>query len=142
MFYVAGYPVKLFAESVKEGDGLHLVPITNLNILKYYPKGVIPGNSYEWQKDAVNTIAVKAVLVSFDFKTANCENVGRFAEMVWNNQEWLAQNGHSKWKSVELEYDLKGWEQYECVKRYLAKSKRKDPARLNPVFDAIKNILE
>lgn len=142
MFYVAGYPVKLFSESVKTDDGLRLVPISNPNILKYYPKGEIPANTYDWQKEAVNTVAVKAVLVSFDFRTANCDNVGKFAEMIWNNHEWLIQNGHSKWKSVQLEYDLKGWEQYGCVKRYLAKNKKKDPARFNPVFDAIKTILE
>jgi hypothetical protein len=142
MFYVAGYPVKLFSESVKTGDALHLVSITNQNILRYYPKAEIPGNTYDWQKEAVNTIAVKAVLVSFDFKSANCDNVGRFAEMVWNNQNWLAQNGHSKWKSVDLEYDLKGWEQFNCARKYIAKSKRKDPVRFNPVFEAIKEILE
>src|SRR6185437_15937438 len=32
MFYVAGYPVKLFSEGVQEGDQLHLVPILNKSI--------------------------------------------------------------------------------------------------------------
>ncbi len=142
MFYVAGYPVKLFTESVKDGDGLNLVPITNQNILRYYPKAEIPAKTYDWQPVAVNTAAVKAVLVSYDFRTANCENVGKFAQMISDNYNWLIQNGHPKWKSADLEYNLKGWEQYDCVRRYLAKTPKKDPSRLNPVFDAIKDILE
>lgn len=142
MFYVAGYPVKLFSESVTEADGLNLISITNQNILQYYPKAEIPDGVYGWQKQAVNTVAVKAVLVSFDFRTINCENVGRFAQMVSDNLDWFIENGHPKWKSVDLEYNLKGWEQYDCVKKYATKSKPKDPSRLNPVFDAIKEILE
>jgi hypothetical protein len=30
-------------------------------------------------------------------------------------------NGHPKWKAVDLDAPLKGWEQYDCVKKYLAK---------------------
>ena len=142
MFYVAGYPVKLFSDFVRESDGLRLIPITNQDIVKYYPQAEIPANTYEWQKDAVGTIAVKAVLVSFDFRTANCENVGRFAQMIWNGKDWLVENGHPKWKAVDLDYQLKGWEQYDCVRRFLVKEKKKDPGRLNPVFDAIKELLE
>ena len=32
--------------------------------------------------------------------------------------DWLVQNGHPKWKQVDLNYQLKGWEQYSCVKKY------------------------
>jgi len=142
MFYVAGYPVKLFAESVKEGDGVKLASIGNQNILRYYPKARIPGNTYSWQKEALDTVAVKAVLVAYDFRTVNCENVGKFAKVIWDNQDWLARNGHPKWKSVDLEYELKGWEQYDCVRRHIDIAKRKDPARLNPIFNAVKEILE
>ncbi len=140
MFYVAGYPVKLFSESVKEEDGLSLAPITNPNVLKYYPKAEIPAALYNWQRQPVNTVAVKAVLVSFDFRTVNCENVGRFAKLISENMEWLVQNGHPKWKSCDLEYELKGWEQYDCVRRFV--KKQKDPARFNPIFNAVREILE
>src|SRR5438093_2627758 len=38
MFYVAGYPVKLFTEQVKESDGLALIPILNKTVLEFYEK--------------------------------------------------------------------------------------------------------
>jgi uncharacterized protein len=144
MFYVAGYPVKLFTDNVTEADGLALVPITNKSILEFYPAVEIPAKTYGWQPAPVTTVAVKAVLISFDFKRMDCEYVGRFAQIVSNNIEWLKKNGHPKWKLVNLESPLKGWDQYECVKKYLNKrpaqtAKQKSP--LNPVMDAIKQIL-
>jgi len=145
MFYVAGYPVKLFTEGVTEADGLALIPIFNKNILEFYPGSEIPGTTYSWQQDPVSTVAVKAVLVSFDFRGINCETVGKFAQIVANNIAWLRRNGHPKWKVVDLDYPLKGWEQYDCVKKYLQKATQtvttKDRVPVNPVLDAIKEIL-
>src|SRR5262245_4878115 len=66
MFYVAGFPVKLFAENLAEGDGLKLLPITNKSITEFYPVAQIPAGTYTAQPDAVPTVAVKATLVSFD----------------------------------------------------------------------------
>jgi TRAP transporter TAXI family solute receptor len=142
MFYVAGYPVKLFDESVTSADNLKIVPIHNKSVLEFYPAGEIPANTYSWQKETVQTAAVKAVLVSFDFRRANCNHVGRFAEVLWDSLDWLQQNGHPKWKTVDLDYPLKGWEQYDCVKRYLnASPPPASKEKLNPVLEAIKEYL-
>ncbi|ACN17349.1 conserved hypothetical protein [Desulforapulum autotrophicum HRM2] len=143
MFYVAGFPVKLFAENVIMDDNLHLVTITNKSITEFYPETVIPPKTYAWQEKEVKTIAVKAVLVSFDFRRNNCENVGSFAAMVYENLDWLKQNGHAKWKSVALDYPLKGWRQYDCVKKHLKHSRVEiEPAGDgNPLLKAIKEIL-
>ena len=143
MFYVAGYPVKLFTDGVTDADGFALIPITNKSILEFYPRTQIPANTYAWQTNPIDTVAVKAVLMSFDYKRADCDNVGRVAELVSKNMDWLTKNGHPKWKAVDLEYPLKGWEQYDCVKKYLKKpigaSTNKSGA--NPVMDAIKDVL-
>jgi TRAP transporter TAXI family solute receptor len=143
MFYVAGYPVKLFADDVSENDGLALVPITNKRIVDFYPQAKIPANTYHWQQETVNTVAVKAVLVSFNFRKANCEFVGNFSKHVYENQDWFIQNGHSKWKSVNLDFPLKGWEQYDCVKSRIQKKQyiRQSPAEVNPILNAVKDIL-
>lgn len=143
MFYVAGHPVKLFTEGVTEADGLALIPIFNKNVLEFYPGTEIPGMTYSWQQAPISTVAVKAVLVSFDFRGANCENVGKFAQIVSNNTDWLKKNGHPKWKVVDLDYPLKGWEQYDCVKKYLQKPTQatRDRTPVNPVLEAIKEIL-
>jgi TRAP transporter TAXI family solute receptor len=146
MFYVAGAPVKLFTEGVAEADGLALVPVTNKSITEFYPNVELPARSYPWQAQAVPTVAVKSVLVSFDFRRLDCDNVGRFAQILATNMGWLSDNGHPKWKAVKLDYPLKGWEQYDCVRKYLART-APAPAvakssELNPVLDAIKNILK
>jgi hypothetical protein len=143
LFYVAGFPVKLFTEDVTEGDKLTLAPITNKNILEFYPAVQIPANTYRWQRQAVNTVAVKAVLISYDFRGSNCENVGKVAKIVYDNLDWLKANGHPKWKTVDLNAPLKGWEQYDCVTRVVQPAKRRTPEKprvVNPVLDAIKKM--
>ena len=145
LFYVAGYPVKLFNEQVSKEDNLALIPILNKSVIEFYPQSTIPENTYAWQPKTVDSVAVKAVLISYDFKMANCRNVGRFADILLNNLEWLKENGHPKWNSVDLDYPLKGWEQYECVKNYGGKAQAQPPQSTlkdkNPVLQAIKEIL-
>jgi uncharacterized protein len=143
MFYVAGYPVKLFMEDVSGDDGLALIPILNKSIVEFYPQTKIPANIYPWQQVTIDTVAVKAVLVSFDFRRGNCENVGEFSKDIYENMDWLIANGHSKWKSVDLDYPLKGWEQYDCVKSRLQHKRvvNKSAAEINPILKAVKDIL-
>jgi len=146
MFYVAGYPVKLFTDKVTNDDGLALIPITNKSILEFYPGAEIPAGTYAWQETAVKTAAVKAVLVSFDFRQRDCDVIGKFGQMVFNNMDWLVKNGHPKWKAVDLRFPLKGWEQYDCVAKYVRRPGNVGPAGAkssapNPVLDAMKSML-
>ncbi|HEU5320651.1 MAG TPA: TAXI family TRAP transporter solute-binding subunit [Methylomirabilota bacterium] len=146
MFYVAGIPVKLLAEGVTEADDLALVPILNKSITEFYPPVDIPARTYAWQPSAVSTVAVKSVLISFDFRRADCDNVGRLAKTVVDSMPWLTRNGHPKWKSVDLDFPLKGWEQYDCVRKYLGRGgdvprTAGAAASANPIMDAIKQVL-
>jgi uncharacterized protein len=145
MFYVAGFPVKLFTEQVRASDNLALVPITNKSITEFYPRSEIPANTYSWQSTALNTVAVKAALVSFDFRGRDCDTIGRFAQTISQRLDWLVKNGHPKWKTVDLDFPLKGWEQYDCVRKYLGKpvasGARSRGGDANPVMDAIKEML-
>jgi TRAP-type uncharacterized transport system substrate-binding protein len=144
MFYVAGYPVKLFSDGVTQADNLALIPITNKSITEFYPRSEIPAGTYPWQPQALATVAVKAVLISFDFRRRDCDLVGQFAQTVSANLPWLVKNGHPKWKSVDLDAPLRGWEQYDCVAKYLRKPGQPAAAKAtggNPVMDAIKEML-
>jgi uncharacterized protein len=144
MFYVAGYPVKLFSENVQPEDNLVLIPITHKSILEFYPQSEIPGGTYTWQVETVPTAAVKAVLVAYDFRNYHCQTVGEMAKLIYENLDWLSANGHPKWQSVDLNYQLKGWEQYDCVQKYLAGARKPPQTRvqeLNPVLDALKEML-
>jgi uncharacterized protein len=63
-----------------------------------------------------------------------------------DSRDWLITNGHPKWKAVDLNYPLKGWEQYDCVRKYLGKAVEPTPATQgqsggNPLMDAIKQVL-
>src|SRR6267143_3117801 len=146
MFFVAGYPVRLLTEGVAAGDDLRLVPITNKDIAEFYPRVTIPGGTYAWQPQPVESVTVKAVLVSFDYRRADCDNVGKFAQVVSTNIETLTKAGHPKWKTVNIEFPLKGWEQYDCVKKFLQKPSARTATlqkagEINPVMDAIREIL-
>jgi TRAP transporter TAXI family solute receptor len=145
MFFVAGYPVRLLTEGVTARDELGLVPITNKDIAEFYPRATIPASTYAWQEQAVDTVAVKAVLVSFDYRRTDCESVGKFAQLLATNLDWLRKNGHAKWKAVDLDFPLKGWEQYDCVRKYLKPTARvaapQKGAEINPVMDAIREML-
>ncbi len=143
MFYVAGYPVKLFSEQISDRDNLQVIPIDNKDIVDFYPESQIPAATYPWQAQSVNSVAVKSVLVSFDFRNAHCKNVGRFAYNLKENLGWLKENGHPKWNSVDLEYPLKGWEQYDCVRNHLNSSTSEVPRiqEDNPILEAIKEML-
>ena len=146
MFYVAGYPVKLFTDDVTEADNLAIIPITNKSVVEFYPTVELPAKAYAWQSTPVQTVAVKSVLVSYDFRRKDCDTIGRFAQTIARQMPWLTENGHPKWKVVDLEFPLRGWEQYDCVRRALGKAPLPASGRTtvngsNPVSDAIKNAL-
>jgi len=143
MFYVAGIPVKLFTEAVTVNDKLALVPITNKSIQDFYTAVQIPAKTYGWQDQAINTVAVKAVLVAYDFRGITCDHVGKLAKSLHDNLEWLRTNGHPKWKSVDLNAPVKGWEQYDCVSKVIQTSQRPTPEKpreVNPIMEAIKKM--
>ena len=142
MFFVAGAPVKLFSDFVTNQDDLHLVPVEDPKILQYYPEAVIPANTYDWQPSPVETVEVKAVLVAYA-ANGECSDVCRFAEQLYDDLGRLAKEGHPKWKSVDLQYDIKGWPRCDCVNRILGLPvPEKGPLRPNPVFDAIEKALK
>jgi hypothetical protein len=74
-------------------------------------------------------------------------SVPRAAQIVSTNLPWLVRNGHPKWKAVDVDAPLKGWEQYDCVARFLRKpggasAATPRPSSLNPVMDAIRRLNE
>jgi uncharacterized protein len=148
MIYVAGYPIALLRDDVTAEHGLTLIPVTHHTIAETYRPTEIPASTYPWQPAAVSTVSVKAVLVSFDFRGPECEAIGRFAQQIAMGMDWLTRHGHPKWKRVDLDYVLQGWEQYDCVRKHVAKpspdggSPAASPGERNPIADAIKDALD
>jgi len=69
----------------------------------------------------VRTTAVKAVLVSNDVRGPDRDGVGRVAQQIAAGLDWLKRHGHPKWRQVDLDYQLKGWEPSDCVRRYVGR---------------------
>ena len=118
--YVAGYPVRVLNDQLTSADGLALIPITNKSVFEVYGETQIPPNIYNWQTMPVRTATVKAVLVAFASRGPECETIGRLARQIVTGMDWLTRRGHPRWRLVELDAPLKGWEQYDCVRKHLA----------------------
>ncbi len=112
LFYVSGYPVELFKDI--DGDKFHLITIKINNVDGYYIESTIPKDTYQWQKKDVQTIAVKAVLMTAGFYSEHCQGINKMVRLVENNIDWLKANGHPKWQEVELDFVLKNWDRYGC----------------------------
>ena len=132
MFYVAGVPVALFRDKVSKEDNLQLVPVQDKEITGIYNNtSVISSGAYPWLGKDIPTVAVKAVLISYDHKGPRCQIMGKVAKVIRNNIDWLRENGHPKWQEVDLDFELNGWTQYECVKETGRKGEEKSE------FDAL-----
>lgn len=121
MLYVAGYPVKLFEEEINRQDNLHLLPLTEPYLREFYTASSIPAGTYSWQPEEVLVVAVKAVLMTYEYDRRNayfsnaCDFVGFTARSIRENLGWLQANGHPKWNSVNLNEEIPGWQQARCV---------------------------
>ncbi|MCP5367934.1 MAG: TAXI family TRAP transporter solute-binding subunit [Hyphomicrobiales bacterium] len=118
MVYVAGYPASVFTNNVTADDRLHLVPIPVADyslLTDTYTFSSIPKWTYPWQDADVETAAVKAVLVSYNYRGDNCGAVGKLARLVYTGIDELRRTGHPKWNALDLDTPLESWEPYDCV---------------------------
>lgn len=145
MVIVDGIPVQRLAVDISPADGLHLISIAHEGIRSFYPASRIPAGTYAWQKADVDTVSVKAVLVAYDFRNHYCTTIGNLAWLMSQGMDWLQFNGHPKWKSVDLNESVEGWDVYNCVKAFdpAARVRHSDPSpsrKPNPVADAIEAV--
>lgn len=130
MFYVAGKPVSLFT---KVGNlitrpefsamltKVHFVSLDDPRMLREYQPAQIGPVDYEWLSGNVSTIAVKAVLMSFDFSgkqnayfVKRCQQLGTLGAAIRGDIENLRQSGHPKWKEVNLDDTVGVWKLDSC----------------------------
>ena len=126
-FYVAGAPASLFANADIDPAQFHLLPITEAPLLATYTKASIPAGTYAFQTGPVDLVAVKAVLMTYDYdpnKNAyhreSCTTVSDFSSLILNGMAQLRESGHPKWKSVDLTALPPGWQVGSCVKAGMA----------------------
>lgn len=131
MFYVVGKPAKLFlnlndvqAEYPQLLEKVHFVPMQDQKLLRDYVTSNLTSNEYAWFDGNVPTIAVKAVLVSFDFSSSRstyyqtrCQQLGKLGQVLRTQLTDLQQNGHPKWREVDLEERIGIWELDTCSRQ-------------------------
>lgn len=130
MFYVAGKPVSLFTkvgnlitkpEFASMLANVHFVPLDDPWMLREYQPAQISQADYEWMSGEVPTIAVKAVLMSFDFSgkqtpyfAQRCQQLAILGQVIRANIGQLRQTGHPKWKEVNLDEKVGIWPLDKC----------------------------
>ncbi len=131
MIYVAGKPVKLFKSLQRDKlpqkylkliEKVHFVPLNHPALLKgEYVASEIGTQEYSWFKKNITTIAVKAVLVSYDFYNAHnqyyrlrCKQLSVLGRALRENLDKLKQTGHPKWNEVILDENLGVWTLDKC----------------------------
>ncbi|ANH04116.1 MULTISPECIES: TAXI family TRAP transporter solute-binding subunit [Shinella] len=126
-FYVAGAPASLFTGNTIDRAKFHLVPITEAPLLATYTPSRIEAGTYSFQDTPVDLIAVKAVMMTYDYDTKrnayhrdSCKTVADFSNLIVTGLDKLKTTGHPKWKTVDLTALPPGWQVGVCVKAGMA----------------------
>ncbi len=130
MIYVAGKPVKLFemldtenwsAELKTLIKDLHFLPLNNEAFNNNYISSSISPEDYHFIKSPVDTVAIKSMLVSFDYSSRQniyqnirCDQLVQIDKAIRNNIDTLRENGHTKWKEVDLDLQVADWKKNRC----------------------------
>lgn len=123
VFYVAGKPVPLLSGTdarlaEEQLAQLSVVAIPrNSSLGVQYGPAQLTGRDYPWLDLAVETVAVRAVLIAYNFRGRQCDNVAMVARLIKENLDELRRSGHEKWRDVDPDATVPGWERYACVER-------------------------
>lgn len=130
-FYVAGAPAALFAAPEIDAERFHLLPITDPTLQAVYQTATIPAGAYPFAEAAVEVVAVKAVLMTYEYQPtknpyhrASCEAVSDVSHLILTRFDALRAEGHPKWGQVDLTDLPPGWEIGSCVNAGLSESYR------------------
>ena len=109
MFLVDAVPSPLMAEAALDPARFHLLALTAPVLTALYTPLRITPDAYAVAPDGVETVAVRSVLMTFDFSAtgnayhrASCAAVGDVAQLVLSRIAPLQAGGHPAWQSVDL----------------------------------------
>lgn len=121
-FYVAGAPTAIFNDESIDAEKYHLVPITDEVLRSVYTPTQIPAATYPFQTDPVEVVAVKAVLMTYEYDpqrnayhAQSCKAVSEASHLILTQIDKLKSSGHPKWQKVDLDDIPPGWEIGQCV---------------------------
>lgn len=121
-FYVAGAPTRIFQNDAIDPERFHLVPISDPVLNTVYTPTSIPAGTYPFQSGPIEAVAVKAVLMTYEYDRnrnayhrASCEAVSDVSHLILTRFSDLKESGHPKWKQVDLGDIPPGWDIGACV---------------------------
>ena len=121
-FYVAGAPTKLFDTNAISAENFHFLEINDETLKAVYLPAQLAAGTYPFQTDAVDVVAVKAVLMTYEYAPRrnqyhrqSCTAVSDLAHVLLTRFNALQESGHAKWKNVDLASLPPGWQVSECV---------------------------
>jgi TRAP-type uncharacterized transport system substrate-binding protein len=123
---IAGKPVRSMTK-LNPGDGLRFVPVPYPQQLieDYYPSTLTHDDYPEIIPigQSVDTIAVSAVLIAYNWPKTNVDRyrrVQRFVEAFFPKiAEFQKPPRHAKWREVNLVAQLPGWTRFEAAQAWL-----------------------
>lgn len=121
-FYIAGAPTAIFNSPRIDAEQFHLLPITGPTLQAVYQATSIPAGTYPFQTGPVDVIAVKAVLMTYEYNPRrnayhreSCQAVSDVAHVISTRFGELQRIGHPKWQQVDLSDLPPGWDVGSCV---------------------------
>jgi hypothetical protein len=133
MVFVGGKPVPMFKNleqlrNTSERDmntlleKVHFLPIPADKVEGYYEAATITPQDYGFVGDTVPTLAVRGVLVTYDFTIKDtdyyhmrCAQLSRLGDALRDNLGSLKASGHGKWKEVDFSVPLPLWQRDKCA---------------------------
>ena len=108
LFHVGGAPAALFADARIDPAAFHLLPLTDPVLAAVYAPAELAAGTYPFVTEPVPVVAVKAVLVTFDFdpranayQAASCQMVADVSHLIVTRSTGCATTGHPKWRAVD-----------------------------------------
>jgi TRAP transporter TAXI family solute receptor len=125
MIVVAGKPASLLQNIGAGAKGkLRIVPMINPALANVYSQSYITEGMYDFSPNRVNTYAVKAILVTYDFKSQYQADITSLTSCISNNLSKLQDSGHAKWRQVDpSSYRQVQWPVHPAAERFLKKVK-------------------
>jgi uncharacterized protein len=121
-FYIVGAPSTIYQSPLIDPQQFHLLSITDPTLQAVYQVTSIPGGTYPFQPEQVDVIAVKAVLMTYEYNPRrnayhyeSCKAVSDVVHVISKQFRDLQQNGHPKWQQVDLADLPPGWDIGSCV---------------------------
>lgn len=138
MVFVGGKPVKMFKNmedlaKITAGpnagklDQVHFLSLNDQRLLKEYKPATITHSDYGFVNENVATIAVTAMLITYDYTLKpgeyyrlRCNNMAKLVKALYDYTDDLKASGHPKWNEVDLNADVGDWKRDICTQKVLA----------------------